>query len=73
MHCTLLPNHLASIDESKGVITDVLTEIEAENINIVALDGFRMSVVHKNIKNAEERKIIINSKIIKHYVLPEKP
>lgn len=54
----------ASIDESKGVITGVLTELEAENINMVALDGFRMSVVHKNIKNAEERKIIINSKII---------
>ena len=31
---------------------------------MVTLDGFRMSVVHKNIKNAEERKIIINSKII---------
>ena len=54
----------ASIDESKGIITGVLTEIEKESINMVALDGFRMSVVRENMNNEGEKKVVINGRLI---------
>ena len=43
----------ATIDESKGVLTGVLIEIEENYINMVALDGFRMAVTRELMKNAE--------------------
>ena len=54
----------ASIDESKGIITGVLTEIEKESLNMVALDGFRMSVVRENMNNEGEKKVVINGRLI---------
>ena len=54
----------ASIDESKGVITGVLIELEEENVNMVALDGFRMAVVREKMKNEQPGKFIISAKII---------
>lgn len=54
----------ASIDESKGVITGVLVEMEGEKVNMAALDGFRMAVTRENIGNGENKKIIIAAKIM---------
>lgn len=54
----------ASLDESKGVITGVLMELEENSLNMVALDGFRMAVLKEEMNNNEENKIIISSKII---------
>ena len=54
----------ASIDESKGIITGVLTEIERDSLNMVALDGFRMSVVREKIANEGEKKVVINGRLI---------
>lgn len=54
----------ASIDESRGIITGVLIEIEKENLNMIALDGFRMAVRKENIKSKINKKIIIPARIL---------
>lgn len=54
----------ATTDESRGVLTGVLIEIEENCINMVALDGFRMAVNREAMKNAENRNIIISAKIL---------
>ena len=54
----------ASIDETKGVISGVLVEIEEDMTNMAALDGFRMAVARESMKNEAPRKIIINGKIM---------
>lgn len=54
----------ATADESKGVLTGVLIEIEPDYINMVALDGFRMAVTREIMKNAESSNIIISAKIL---------
>lgn len=54
----------ASIDESKGVITGVLIELEENSTNMVALDGFRMAIAREEAKNDNKKKIIIAAKII---------
>lgn len=54
----------ASIDESKGLITGLLIELEKDNINMVAIDGYRMAISRENMINIEEKKIIIEAKIL---------
>ena len=54
----------ASIDDSKGIITGVLMELEEKNINMIALDGFRMAVVREEMKNEKKSRIIISGKIL---------
>ncbi|MBE6034339.1 DNA polymerase III subunit beta [Aminipila sp.] len=54
----------ASLDESKGVIVGVLIELEENYLNMIALDGFRMAVVKEEMKNLEDKRIIIASKIL---------
>jgi len=54
----------ASIDDSKGIITGVLIELEEKSINMVALDGFRMAVVREEMKNDKKKRIIISGKIL---------
>jgi len=54
----------ASIDESKGIITGVLIELEENNIRMVALDGFRMAVITEEMKNEKNSKIIISARIL---------
>ena len=54
----------ASIDESKGVIVGILIEMENNSINMVSLDGFRMAVAREQMKNEEQKKIIISAKIL---------
>ncbi len=54
----------ASIDESKGIIVGVLIEMEEESFNMVALDGFRMAITREDMKNEEQKKIIISARIL---------
>lgn len=54
----------ASIDESKGILVGVLTEIEKENVQMVALDGFRLAVTREKMESQNESKFIISAKII---------
>ena len=54
----------ASVDESKGIITGVLIELEENSIRVAALDGFRMAVITEEMKNEESKKIIIPAKIL---------
>lgn len=54
----------ASIDESKGVIVGVLLEMKEDKLNFVALDGFRMAVCKTELKNSNEKNIIISAKIL---------
>ena len=49
----------ASVDESKGVLTGILTEIDEEYIKMVSLDGFRLALVKENMKSASPNKFII--------------
>ena len=52
----------ASIDESKGVLTGIYTEINEDDINMVALDGFRLALVNEKIKSNTSSSFIISSK-----------
>ena len=54
----------ASIDESKGVLTGILTEMSEDKITMVALDGFRLALANEEMKNEEDRKFIISAKIM---------
>ncbi len=54
----------ASIDESKGVLTGILTEINEENIIMVSLDGFRLALVKENIKSEKTSKFIISARFM---------
>ena len=54
----------ASIDESKGVLVGVLTEISEKNVSMVALDGFRLAISNESMESQNESKFIISSKII---------
>lgn len=54
----------ASIEESKGIITGVLMEMDKNSLNMVALDGYRMAVVKERMTNEESRSIIIPAKIL---------
>ncbi len=54
----------ASIDESRGVITGVLIEMEEKSLNMVALDGFRMAIAREEMINRERENIIIPAKIL---------
>ncbi len=54
----------ASIDEAKGVLTGILTEIKENDITMVALDGFRLALTTEQMKSAEERSFIISARIM---------
>ncbi len=54
----------ASIDESKGILVGILTEIEENAVNMVALDGYRLAIARENITGIGENKFIISAKIM---------
>lgn len=54
----------ASVDESRGIITGVLIEIEKEKINMIALDGFRMSIRKENMLTNKNENMIIPARIL---------
>ena len=58
-------NFSASIDESKGVLVGELIEINQNDIRMISVDGFRISVVLKLLSEAdidEDVELIIGSK-----------
>ncbi len=54
----------ASIDESQGIIVGVLLEMGENQMNMVALDGFRVAIARKEMDIDFKENIIISSKII---------
>lgn len=54
----------ASVDESKGVITGILIELLNDEINMVAIDGYRMAITREAMVNLEEKNVIISAKIM---------
>ncbi|MEA4987428.1 MAG: DNA polymerase III subunit beta [Anaerovorax sp.] len=54
----------ASIDESKGIIVGVLIDLSVDKMTMVALDGFRMAVTRENMKNEQEKKLVIAARIL---------
>ena len=54
----------ASVDESKGVLTGILTEIDEESIKMVSLDGFRLALVKEYMKSLASYKFIIAAKVM---------
>ncbi len=54
----------ASIDESKGILVGILTEINKEKVNMVALDGFRLSLASEEMTSSSENSFIISAKIM---------
>lgn len=54
----------ASIDESKGILVGILTEINQNNISMAALDGFRLAVAHEEMNGMAENSFIISAKIM---------
>lgn len=51
----------ASVDESKGVLTGILTEINENNMSMVALDGFRLAFTKEEMRSESEEKFIISA------------
>ena len=54
----------ASIDESKGVLVGILTEIDEESVSMVALDGFRLALSREDMKSSGKSSFIISAKIM---------
>lgn len=70
LDCTLFKSMVrktsfaASIDESKGVLVGILTEIQPDSISMVALDGFRMAISKEPVTDIREKDFIISAKIM---------
>lgn len=54
----------ASADESKGVITGILIELQKDGINMIAIDGYRMAITREAMVNMEEKNVVISAKIM---------
>ena len=52
----------ASIDEKKGILVGCLVKFSKDNIEMAALDGFRLSVAKETIINDKEKEIVIPAK-----------
>ena len=54
----------ASLDETKGIIVGSLIEFEKTGINMVALDGFRMSIARMQKENNEEKSVVVSARLL---------
>lgn len=54
----------ASIDETKGILVGILTEIDKEKVSMVALDSYRLALSSEKMQSSEERRFIIAAKIM---------
>lgn len=54
----------ASADEKKGILTGTLFNFEGSNLEMVALDGFRMAVARENIDTGLTKKIIVPARLL---------
>lgn len=51
-----------SQDESKPILTGVLAEIHSDDINMVALDGYRLAMIKRPVEGGEEKNVVIPAK-----------
>lgn len=54
----------ASVDESKGVLVGVLTEIHPQSVSMVALDGYRLAVSTEKMNSGQENQFYHFCKIL---------
>lgn len=54
----------ASVDEAKGILVGILTEINEESVNMVSLDGFRLALSKEHMESEGENRFIISAKIM---------
>lgn len=54
----------ASTDESRGVLTGVLIELQKDSLSMVALDGFRMAISREMVSSDKELKMILSARIL---------
>ena len=54
----------ASMEEAKGTLVGILTELTPDTIEMVALDGFRLAHTSKEMINEESRSFIVAAKIM---------
>ncbi|MGI6176859.1 MAG: DNA polymerase III subunit beta [Eubacterium sp.] len=54
----------ACIDQTKGVITGILVELNKDNVKMVAIDGYRMAITEEAAVNEEENSVIISAPIM---------
>jgi DNA polymerase-3 subunit beta len=54
----------ASKDESRGIITGVLLELQDGDLNMVAIDGYRISITRRPMPEAKTYSIIIHARIL---------
>lgn len=54
----------ASIDESKGILVGILTEVNEEAVSMVSLDGFRLALCREDMTSSAESSFIISAKIM---------
>lgn len=54
----------ASVDEARGVITGVLIELSQEEVQMVAIDGFRMAINRRTMYNDKPYRCVISAKIL---------
>lgn len=53
-----------STDDSRPILKGCLFEIIGENLTAVALDGFRMAVVKRQVKSSKDMKVVIPSRAL---------
>ena len=54
----------ASIDQTKGVLSGVLLEVEDDILRTVAIDGFRLALNNSPVENKKKESFIISAKLI---------
>lgn len=54
----------ASVDEAKGVVTGILIEVSDNEINMVAIDGYRMAITREEMISMDDAKVIISAKLM---------
>ena len=54
----------ASTDESRGIITGMLVDVEPEKVSMIAIDGYRMAINRRMQESPKPVRFIVNAKII---------
>ncbi|MBO7344442.1 MAG: DNA polymerase III subunit beta [Clostridia bacterium] len=57
-----------STDDSRPILKGVLFEMVGETLTCVALDGFRMAVVKKQIKSSKDMKVVIPARALNEII-----
>ncbi len=54
----------ASTDDSRGIITGILIEIQDQEMHLAALDGYRMAIANQNVPEINEYSIVISARLL---------